>query len=148
MAEELQLTMEEIKNEDDVVYFVLELFLINWYAIFIRKINLNKEGNKMLTIQEKAVKYAKKVEGSFLVRSQTNSVTCWNGNTTTVVGLRIEIVKNFKKEETHDEYVFDGVKIYIENKLILKENAYIYIFAKIPFMKPFFNAKGIETKKY
>lgn len=76
MAEELQLTMEEIKNEDDVVYFVLELFLINWYAIFIRKINLNKEGNKMLTIQEKAVKYAKKVEGSFLVRSQTNSVTC------------------------------------------------------------------------
>ena len=30
----------------------------------------------MLTIQEKAIKYAKKVQGSFLVRSYTNSVTC------------------------------------------------------------------------
>ncbi len=30
----------------------------------------------MITIQEKAFKYAKKVQGSFLVRDHTNSVTC------------------------------------------------------------------------
>ena len=102
----------------------------------------------MLTIQGKAIKYAKKVEGSFLVRSHTNSVTCWNGNTTNVVGLRIEIVKNFKKEETQDEYKYDGVKIYIESNLILKENAYIFMLFKLPFMKPLFEAKGIESKKY
>ena len=30
----------------------------------------------MLTIEKKAIKYAKKVEGSFLVQSHTNSVTC------------------------------------------------------------------------
>lgn len=30
----------------------------------------------MLTIQDKALKYAKKVQGSFLVRNRTNSVTC------------------------------------------------------------------------
>ena len=29
----------------------------------------------MLTIQEKAIKYAEKVEGSFLVRSHTNRVS-------------------------------------------------------------------------
>ena len=40
------------------------------------------------------------------------------------------------------------IKIYIENNLILKENAYIFISGKIPFMKPFFDAKGIESKKY
>ena len=102
----------------------------------------------MLTIQEKAIKYAKKVQGSFLVRSYTNSVTCWSGNTTKVVGLRIEIVKDFKKEETYDEYEYGGVKIYIENHLILKENVYIFMLAKIPLMKPFFDAKGIEARKY
>lgn len=30
----------------------------------------------MLTVQERAIKYAKKVQGSFLIRPQTNSVTC------------------------------------------------------------------------
>ena len=101
----------------------------------------------MLTIEKKAIKYAKKVEGSFLVQSHTNSVTCWTGDKTTVTGLRIEIVKNFKKEETHNEYKYDEVKIYIENDLILKENAYIFMIVKIPFMKPFFDARGIESKK-
>jgi hypothetical protein len=36
----------------------------------------------------------------------------------------------------------------MENNLILKENAYIFMLAKIPFMKPFFDARGIESKKY
>jgi hypothetical protein len=30
----------------------------------------------MITVQEKALKYANKVQGSFLVRNRTNSVTC------------------------------------------------------------------------
>lgn len=30
----------------------------------------------MITVQEKALKYAKKVDGSFLIRNSTNSVTC------------------------------------------------------------------------
>jgi hypothetical protein len=30
----------------------------------------------MVTVQEKAISYAKKVQGSFLVRNRTNSVTC------------------------------------------------------------------------
>ncbi|OAA90276.1 hypothetical protein WY13_01179 [Clostridium ljungdahlii] len=30
----------------------------------------------MVTIQEKAAKYAKKVHGSFLVKKHNNSVTC------------------------------------------------------------------------
>jgi hypothetical protein len=30
----------------------------------------------MISIQEKAVKYAKKVQGSFLIRNRTNHVTC------------------------------------------------------------------------
>lgn len=102
----------------------------------------------MLTIQAKAVKYVKKVNSSFLIRRRVNSVTCWSGATTTVAGLSIEIVKDYKKEETYNEYEYDGVKIYIENTLMLKENAYIFMLAKIPFIKPFFDARGIEAKKY
>ena len=98
----------------------------------------------MLTVQAKAIKYAKKVKGSFLVQSRTNIVTCWTGKTTTVAGLSIEIINDFKNEETHDEYKYDGVTIYIEKNLILKENAYIFVLAKIPFMKPFFEARGIR----
>ncbi|KZL91953.1 hypothetical protein CLMAG_17590 [Clostridium magnum DSM 2767] len=30
----------------------------------------------MVTIQEKALKYAKKVQSSFLIRNSTNTVTC------------------------------------------------------------------------
>lgn len=102
----------------------------------------------MISIQEKAVKYAKKVQGSFLIRNRTNSVTCWSGKTTSVAGLSVEIVNDFRKEDIHDEYEYEGVKIYIENNLIVKENSYIFIVVKIPFMKPIFDAKGIELKRY
>ena len=102
----------------------------------------------MLSIQEKAVKYVKKEQGSFLIKSRSNSVTCWSGTTTTVAGLSIEIVKDFKKEDTHSEYDYDGVKVYIENSLTVKENAYIFMLPKIPFMKPFFDAQGITSRKY
>ena len=102
----------------------------------------------MLTVQEKAVKYIKKVHGILLIRNRVKSVTCWTGTTTSVASLSIEIVKDFKKEETYNEYEYNEIKIYIEDNLILKENANIFILAKIPFMKPLFDSRGIETKKY
>lgn len=101
----------------------------------------------MVTLQEKAAKYAKKVEGSFLVRTRTNSVTCWTGSRTKVVSLSVEILKDFKKEEFHTKYEQDGIKIYVENNLVIKENAYIFMLPKIPFMKPIFDAKGIDIKR-
>jgi len=102
----------------------------------------------MVTVQEKALKYAKKVQGNFLVRNSTNSVTCWSGNKTTVMSLRVEIVKDFRKEDIYDEYEYNGVKIYIENSLKIKEDVYIFILLKIPFIKPIFDVKGIEIKQY
>lgn len=102
----------------------------------------------MVTVQKKAVKYAKKVKGDFLVRIYTNSVTCWSGNTTKVMNLKVEIVKDFRKDELYDEYEYDGIKIYILNSLILSEDAYIFMLPKIPFIKPIFDAKGIEVKRY
>lgn len=64
------------------------------------------------------------------------------------MNLKVEIVNNFRKEEIYDEYDYLGVKIYILNSLILKEDAYIFMFPKIPFMKPIFDAKGIDVKRY
>lgn len=59
--------------------------------------------------------------------------------------FRIEIIKDFIKDETYNEYEYLGVKIYIENSLIIKEDAYIFMLPKIPFAKPFFDARGIKT---
>lgn len=64
------------------------------------------------------------------------------------MNLKVEIVKDFRKEDLYDEYEYDGVKIYILNSLILKEDAYIFMYPKIPFMKPIFDARGIEVKRY
>jgi len=100
----------------------------------------------MLTIQGKAVKYAKNMEGSFLIKSRVSSVSCCTGNTITDLGFSIEIVKDFRGEEIYNEYEYEGIKIYIENNLMLKENAYIFMLAKIPFMKPFFDAREIGIK--
>lgn len=102
----------------------------------------------MITIQERALKYAKKIQGNFLIRTSTKNVTCWSGNDTKVVNLRVEIIKHFRKEEIYDEYEYDGVKIYILNSLILKEDVYIFMFPKIPFMQPICNVRGIEIKRY
>lgn len=102
----------------------------------------------MLTIQEKAIKHIKKEHGSFLIRSRSNSVTCWTGTTTTVEGLRIEIVKDFIKDDNYNEYEYDGVKVYVVKSLVVKDDAYIFMLPKIPLMKPFFDAQGINSKKY
>ena len=64
------------------------------------------------------------------------------------MSLSVEIIKDFRKEEFHKEYEQDGIKIYVENNLIIKEKAYIFMLPKIPFMKPIFDAKGIDLKRY
>lgn len=102
----------------------------------------------MVTVQEKAISYAKKSGGCFLVRNLTTTACCCTGHNATVTGLSVELVKDFKKENIHDEYEFDGVKIYIVNSLILKDDVYIFMLPKIPFMKPIFDAKEIEIKRY
>ena len=60
-------------------------------------------------------------------------------------GLSVEIVKDFKKKKLIMSMNTMVLK-FIENSLIIKENGYIFILLKIPFMKPIFDAKGIEIK--
>lgn len=64
-----------------------------------------------------------------------------------MAGLRIEIVNDFKKNEEFCEYNYQGIKVYIDNSLKVKENAYIFMLPKLPFIKPFFDAYGIEPKR-
>lgn len=65
-----------------------------------------------------------------------------------MAGLRIEIVDDFKNKEDFDEYEYSGIKIYIDKSLIVRENAYIFMLPKLPFVKPFFDAQGIQAKGY
>lgn len=65
-----------------------------------------------------------------------------------MAGLRIEIVKDYKNIDDFYEYEYEGVKVYVDSSLTVKENAYIFMLPKLPFVKPFFDAQGIEAKKY
>ena len=102
----------------------------------------------MITIQEKALKYAKKVRGCFLIKTISNSIGCWNGETKKVTNLKVEILKYFNREyyEDYDEYEYQGIKVYILNSLILSENVHISILLKLPFMKPKFSVSGIAIQ--
>ena len=66
----------------------------------------------MITIQEKALKYAKKIQGCFLIRTRSNCISCWTGEMTEVTNLSVEVLKYFSKEEIYDEYEYCGIKIY------------------------------------
>ncbi|MGE5627395.1 MAG: hypothetical protein ACM3X7_04665 [Solirubrobacterales bacterium] len=65
-----------------------------------------------------------------------------------MAGLRIEIVTDFKNTGDFDEYEYGGIKVYIDKSLIVKENAYIFMLPKLPFIKPFFDAQGIQARGY
>ena len=97
----------------------------------------------MLTIDAVALKYAKKKEGCFVVKTVVTPGG-WCG-----VGTRnlwIEVLKNFTETEDYKCYEYEGVKIFIENKLNLSEDALIYEKLNLPMVGRIFASTGISIK--
>lgn len=95
----------------------------------------------MLTIDGIALRYAKKKEGSFVVKTATTPGG-WCGVGTK--NLWIEVLKNFEDTEDYQCYEYDGVKVFIENGLILSEDVLIYEKLNLPMVGRIFSSKGIS----
>lgn len=95
----------------------------------------------MLVIDDIALKYAKKIEGCFVIKvGVTPGGWCGVGTR----NLWIEVLKYFDKPEDYQTYEYDGVKVFIENKLTLEEDVLIYEKLNLPMVGRIFASKGIS----
>lgn len=100
----------------------------------------------MLTINAKALKYAKKKELYFVVKILTRTIECaWNGTRTQGRSLSVKASYEYEVEiEYYDIFEFQGVKVFISKELKIKGDINIYQKLKIPFMAPVFGVKGVD----
>jgi Pyruvate/2-oxoacid:ferredoxin oxidoreductase gamma subunit len=97
----------------------------------------------VVAIDDVALKYVKKKEGCFVVKTVlTPSGWCGGGTR----NLWIEVLKNFTETEEYKCYEYKGVKIFIENKLILSEDVLIYERLNLPMVGRIFASTGIWIK--
>lgn len=97
----------------------------------------------MITIEEKALKYAQEQKGSFIVKTISASGGCCD---IPVKELCIECLVDFKENKNFDAYEYKGVKVFIEKYLQLEEDILIYQRWKLPFIGNIFGSKGISVK--
>lgn len=97
----------------------------------------------MLTIEEKALKYAKEKSGAFIVKTISASGGCCD---VSVKDLCIEFSTDFKENKNFTSYEYNGVKVFIEKYLELQEDVLIYQKIKLPFIGNVFGTKGISVK--
>lgn len=97
----------------------------------------------MIAIDDIALKYAKKINGSFVVKvGVTPGGWCGVGTKS----LWIEVKKDFQPTEEYEAYEYEGVKIFVEDKLSLEEYVQIYEKMNLPMVGRIFAAKGISVK--
>lgn len=97
----------------------------------------------MITIEEKALEYAKQKEGSIVVKLISSSGGCCEMS---VKGLCIEVIKDFKPSKYFDCYEYEGIKIFIEKELKLEEDILIYRKLKLPVIGTVLGSKGISIR--
>lgn len=97
----------------------------------------------MITIEEKALEYAKQKEGSIVVKTiSTSGGWC----EMPIKSLWIEVLKDFKPTKNFDSYEYEGIKVFIEKGLKLEEDILIYRKLKLPFVGTVLGSKGISVK--
>lgn len=97
----------------------------------------------MLTIDEKAINYAQKNKGHFIVKTISASGGCCDVD---IKSISVEFIKDFKDNKNYKTYEYNGIKVFIEKWLKLEENILIYEKFKIPIIGHIFGSKGISVK--
>ncbi|NMM62770.1 hypothetical protein HBE96_08680 [Clostridium sp. P21] len=97
----------------------------------------------MLNIDEKALNYAKKNKGCFVVKTISASGGCLD---IPVKSISVEFLKDFKGNKSYNLHEYDSVKVFIENGLILDDDIFIYHKIKLPLFGHMFSSKGISIK--
>ncbi len=98
-----------------------------------------------ITIEDKALSYAKEREGDFVVRSISASGGCFSMD---VREITVEFIKDFKvNEKIFNSYSYRGINVFIEKGLGIKDNeVLIYQKAKLPFIGERFGSKGVSVR--
>lgn len=97
----------------------------------------------MLTIEQKALDYAKNNEGSFVVKTISSSGGCCDMS---IKEICIEFTKDFKVNKNYKDFTYKDIKVFIEKGLQLDEEILIYQKMKLPFIGIMFGSKGIYVK--
>ena len=84
----------------------------------------------------------KSSKGYFLLTLMVTNCTGWAGNIESK-SLKVEIKKDFPNKNQYNIFEYNGVKIFIDNRLKLKDNIYIYRKLKLPFIGAIYSAKGV-----
>lgn len=98
-----------------------------------------------LTIEDKALKYAKEKEGDFVVRSISASGGCFSMD---VREITVEFLTNLNMDKKiFNSYSYKGINVFIEKGLEIKDNeVFIYKKSKLPFIGERFGCKGVSVR--
>lgn len=99
----------------------------------------------LLTIEEKALSFAKQKKGDFIIKILSVSGGCCD---VPVREISIEFAKDFKTNDGYSCYEYEGVKVFIEKGLELDEDISIYQKLKLPLVGAIFGTKGISVKYF
>lgn len=100
----------------------------------------------MITINDKALNYAKKSELSFVVKVIPINLECWNGTTTQAKSLKTKAVyENEIDKDLFNEFQVNGVKVFISQELKMDEEVKIIQHVQLPFAKPSFGVQGVHV---
>ncbi|MCH3963887.1 MAG: hypothetical protein LKE46_06395 [Clostridium sp.] len=98
----------------------------------------------MVYIDDKALEYAKKNRGGFLVRTISASSGCCSME---VKEISVEFIKKFPEVYTgYKLESYKGINVFIENGLEFEDKITIYQKIKLPLLGTVFGAKGVSVK--
>ncbi|AGY74528.1 hypothetical protein [Clostridium autoethanogenum] len=98
-----------------------------------------------ITIEDKALSYAREKEGDFVVRTISAPGGCFSMD---VREITVEFIKDFKaNEKIFNSYSYKEINVFIEKGLEIKDDeVLIYQKAKLPFIGERFGSKGVSVK--
>ncbi|WP_446899572.1 hypothetical protein ACSVC9_06710 [Clostridium sp. LBM24168] len=98
----------------------------------------------MVYINDRALNYAKKNGGGFLVRTISASSGCCSMD---VKEVSVEFIKKFPEIYTgYRLEKYEGINVFIENGLEIEDKITIYEKIKLPLLGTIFGAKGVSVK--
>ncbi|MEY7999904.1 hypothetical protein AB8U03_06795 [Clostridium sp. Mt-5] len=97
-----------------------------------------------LTIDDRALNYAREKGGDFVVKTISASGGCCSME---VREITIEFSKDFKgSKKVFNSYNYNGINVYVEKGLEMEEKVLIYEKVKLPLIGSLFGSKGISVK--
>lgn len=102
----------------------------------------------MVSIDKKALKYAKTKNLSFVIKGSINTVACeCNSCKIQIKNLQVKLLYESEIEkDCYNAFEFDGIKVFISKDLKTNGDVLVYQKIKLPFKMESFGVKGIDIQ--